>query len=436
MKSTDGGGVMNKSLSVEEKLSRARTQLLLNQPFFGTLCLRLKLLSLSGFPTMATDGCRLVYNPAFVETLTPAELEGVLAHEVMHCALAHHCRRGARNPQLWNLAADYAINPILIGNGITLPKDALVNPSFANLGAEEIYARLLKQGEDPSQSQTPQQFTAPTGAGVSHNSPGQSLPNTPKEALQPVQQPVGQQSQLPGVADHLVEARAGGFGEVLDAVGEDDQPASPAELSRQTHEWAINAEQALRSAKACGREPGGIERPLEQVRQSEHDWRAILRDFIAATNLSDYRWAPPNRRFVASGLYLPSIERSGVGEIVIVVDTSGSIGAQELEQFAGEITAISHEGQPDSIHVIYCDAAVQGVEEFGPSEPIKLSPKGGGGTDFVPPFNWVEENGMLPKCLIYLTDLCCSSFPGPPDYPVLWVTDSHKRAPFGETLRI
>ena len=98
------------------------------------------------------------------------------------------------------------------------------------------------------------------------------------------------------------------------AVAEDGQPASQAELTRQTHEWAINAEQALRSAKACGHEPGGIERPLEQARQSERDWRAILRDFISTRHPSDYRWAPPNRRFISSGLYLPSVERRGVGE--------------------------------------------------------------------------------------------------------------------------
>ncbi len=427
---------MNRYLPVEEKLSRARTQLLLNQPFFGTLCLRLKLVSMPSFPTMATDGRRLAYNPAFVKKLTPAELQGVLAHEVMHCALAHHCRRGEREGQLWNQATDYAINPILISNGITLPNDALLNPSFTDLGAEEIYARLLKQAPDSASAQSPSQSSAQSsGTGNGSNAPGQTPPSTPQQPPQSSPPQTDQQPQLPGVSDQSFEARAGGFGEVLDAVGEDDQPTSPAELSRQMHEWAISTEQALCSAKACGHEPGGIERPLEQARQSDHDWRAILREFIAATNPSDYRWAPPNRRFVSSGLYLPSVERSGVGEILIV-DTSGSIETEELEQFAGEITAINAEAQPELIRVVYCDAAVQSVEEFGPSEPINLSPRGGGGTDFVPPFKWAEENGILPKCLIYLTDLCCNSFPEPPDYPVLWVTDSHRRAPFGETLQI
>ena len=427
---------MTRHLTIEAKLSRARTQLLLNQPFFGTLCLRLKLVPMPSFPTMATDGRRLAYNPAFVEKLTPAELEGVLAHEVMHCALAHHCRRGERDAQLWNQATDYAVNPILISNGITLPKDALIDPAFADLGAEEIYARLLKQGQDSAPALSPSQSSAQSaGASRGGDGPGQAPQSAPQETQSPQRQPQ-QQSELPGLSDQPLPARPGGFGEVLDAVGEDDKAASPAELSRQMHEWAISTEQALCSAQACGHEPGGIERPLEQSRQSEHDWRAILSDFIAATNPSDYRWSPPNRRFVSSGLYLPSVQRSGVGEIVVVVDTSGSIGTNELEQFAGEITAISNEAEPELIRVVYCDADVQCVEEFGPSEPIRLSPKGGGGTDFVPPFRWVEENNIEPKCLIYLTDLCCNSFPAAPDYPVLWVTDSHKTAPFGETLRI
>jgi predicted metal-dependent peptidase len=125
-----------------------------------------------------------------------------------------------------------------------------------------------------------------------------------------------------------------------------------------------------------------------------------------------------------------------MGEIVIAVDTSGSIGKRELEQFAGEISAISEETQPEAIHVVYCDAAVQSAQEFRASEPVRLEPKGGGGTDFRPTFEWVTENDVAPVCLIYLTDLCCDSFPDPPEYPVLWVTDSRTTAPFGETVRI
>src|SRR5260370_42659706 len=129
------GGRMKLENDTERKLTRARTQLLLNQPFFGSLCLRLKL-EPGPVPTMATDGKRILYSPIFVESLKPAEVEGTLAHEVMHCPLGHHCRRGTRDRQLWNEAADMAINPILISNGFTLPAGALIYPSLNDFSAE------------------------------------------------------------------------------------------------------------------------------------------------------------------------------------------------------------------------------------------------------------------------------------------------------------
>ena len=421
--------------TMAQKLTRARVQILLTQPFFGTLCLRLKTVP-GNLPTMATDGSRIVYNPAFVDQLKPAELEGVLAHEVLHCAVGHHCRRGDRDPELWNEAADLAINPILLGNGFTLPAGALLDPAFNNLSAEEIYARLLQRNSGSSAERKREEHHAPGAAGSGDGSrEGQGLGTASAK-------PGSSDQEVSGQADETSQSASpsamspGGFGEVLDAIDEQGQPASPAERHRQEHEWNIAAAQALRSAKACGREPAGVDRPVSENRESRQDWRAILRDFVAATTPSDYRWSPPNRRYIASGLYLPSVERRGLGEIVIGVDTSGSIGKQELEQFAGEISAISEEARPEAIHVVYCDAAVQSAQQFGPSEPIRLEPKGGGGTDFCPVFQWVDDGGVTPVCLIYLTDLCCNSYPAAPEYPVLWVTDSRREAPFGETVRI
>ena len=425
--------------STEQKLTRARTQLLLNQPFFGTLCLRLKLVS-GSVPTMATDGRRIAFNPVFVDELKPAELEAVLAHEVMHCALGHHCRRGERDPRLWNEAADLAINPILVGNGFTLPTGALIDSSFGDLSAEEIYARLLRDKNDRSDSgskQTAQPDANGGGEASQNQQPDNGQPPAASSNSQ-TQQVSSQDTQAPGQAQESCapEPRPGGFGEVLDATDDQGNPESQAEKGRQQHEWNIAADQAIRSARACGNEPAQIERPLRESRESAQDWRALLRDFVAATTPSDYRWSPPNRRYIASGLYLPSVDRTGVGEIVIAVDTSGSIGTRELEQFAAEISAISDEAKPGAIHVVYCDAAVQSVQEFGSSEPVRLEPKGGGGTDFRPAFEWVENNDIRPACLIYLTDLCCDSYPEPPQYPVLWVTDSRRIAPFAETIRI
>src|SRR5262249_54575558 len=124
---------MKSTNSTELKLLRARVQLLFKQPFFATLCLRLKLIHAS-VPTMATNGKVIYYNSAFVESITQEELEGVLAHEVSHCALAHHCRRGQRKKRLWNIAADYAINPLVLKNGFVLPAGGLSKPEETKLG--------------------------------------------------------------------------------------------------------------------------------------------------------------------------------------------------------------------------------------------------------------------------------------------------------------
>jgi predicted metal-dependent peptidase len=427
--------VSTDSSPLARKLTRARTQLLLNQPFFGTLCLRLKLMA-GPVPTMATDGRRILYDPTFVNSLQPAELEAVLAHEVLHCALGHHCRRGQRDPRLWNEAADLAINPLLVANGFSLPAGALIDAAFDNLSAEEIYARLLQKNSGSAGGERTES-SQPQGAGSGDGRSQQGSPSQQPSDSGPQDQADPQQGGNPQTSQRGTPSpRPGGFGDVLDATEDDGQPASEAEKSRQQHEWNIAADQAIRSAKACGHEPANVDRPLSESRETKQDWRTILRDFIAARTPSDYRWSPPNRRYVASGLYLPSIERTGLGAIVIGVDTSGSIGDEELEQFAGEISAISDEAQPEAIHVVYCDAAVQSSQQFGPSEPIDLEPKGGGGTDFRPVFEWVAENGIVPVCLIYLTDLCCHSYPPIPEYPVLWVTDSRRVALFGETVRI
>jgi len=172
---------MRPQMTTAQKLTRARTQLLLNQPFFGTLGLRLKLVP-GSLPTMATDGSRIVYNSAFVGELKPAELEGVLAHEVLHCALGHHCHRGERDPELWNTAADLAINPIVLGNGLTLPAGALIDPAFANVSAEEIYARLLRrrsEGASAEQQPAPPQTNAGGGMGNGPKETHGAVPSDP-----------------------------------------------------------------------------------------------------------------------------------------------------------------------------------------------------------------------------------------------------------------
>jgi predicted metal-dependent peptidase len=141
---------MTKHLTPAVRIQKARTVLLLDHPFFGSLLFRLGGRVSNSIQTMATDGVSLFYNPSFVETLNEAELAGVLAYEVMHPALQHHTRRGGRDRKRWNMACDYAINPLLLDAGLTLPKDVLIEHRFRGMSAERIYNLIEGQQDQDS----------------------------------------------------------------------------------------------------------------------------------------------------------------------------------------------------------------------------------------------------------------------------------------------
>src|ERR1700674_2677540 len=141
------------------RIQKARTSLILDHPFFGSLLFRLKGRECRSIQTMATDGVSLFYNPEFVETLNAATLAGTLAHEVMHPALHHHVRRSGRDPKRWNIACDYAINPLLVDAGLSLPEGVLLDDRFRAMSAEQIYnlieseaAQGASDGEEENKS--------------------------------------------------------------------------------------------------------------------------------------------------------------------------------------------------------------------------------------------------------------------------------------------
>jgi len=377
----------------EQMIVRARTALILSEPFFGALALRLRCQEDPACETLWTDGLHLGYNPAFVETLSQAELKGVVCHEVLHCSNGHPWRREHRDMKKWNDACDYAINPIVEGAGMTLPDGCLNSPQFKGKSAELIYS-LLPNSESGKQ-----------GGGQGR---GQQ----------------GKQGQAPGQGGSTY-----GPGEVRDA------PAEGA--ADQEADWKIATAQAAKVAKSQGKLPAELDRWVGEALRPKVDWKAILHRFVQQAAKLDYSWRRPNPRYVASRLYLPVLHSEQMPPLVVVVDTSGSIGSEELKQFAGEISAIMAQVKPERVHVIYCDARVQRVEEYEPGDDLQLRPKGGGGTNFAPPFEWVQKEGLEPACLIYLTD-GWGSFPTEaPPYPTLWIMTTDKdQVPFGEVVRL
>jgi predicted metal-dependent peptidase len=183
--------------------------------------------------------------------------------------------------------------------------------------------------------------------------------------------------------------------------------------------------------------PAGLERLVEDIKNPPQDWRAILRRFVQRNACHDYSWRQPNSRYVYAGLYLPALRSETMPPMVIAIDTSGSIDDLTVNRFAKEIGAIVEEVQPERVHVVYCDAKIQGVDVFERGEPVAVSPKGFGGTDFRPVFEWIAEEGLTPSCLVYLTDMGGVFPEAAPEYPVLWGdTLGLLPAPWGDTVRI
>jgi predicted metal-dependent peptidase len=401
---------MNHQTPSEVRIQKSRTTLLLDHPFFGTLLFRLGSKESRSVATMATDGVSLFYNPEFVGTLNAAELAGVLAHEVMHPALQHHTRRGDRQRARWNMACDYAINPILLDAGLTLPKDVLFDNRFRGMSAERIY-NLIEEDDKQGGSSGQGELLPGDGSGAQGNGSPQS-------------DPADGEPQAPSTP--------GGVGQVLDAP-EPEAEGSPS-AAQQAREWQIAVEQAETVAKVAGKLPGGAVRAVEVSHAAKVDWRELLRRAWSDTIPADYSWTSPNRRHVWSGLYLPGITSEGVGEIAIAVDCSGSVSSRQLGLFEAEIRSILAGQHPRLVHVLYFDSAVQKTETYQAGQPVSLSPLGGGGTDFRPCFDWLQEHGVVPQTLVFLTDLC-GTFPSEaPPYAVIWASTEARRAPFGQVV--
>ena len=378
------------------KIQKAKIQLILNQPFFATLALHLKYVESQTTNTAATDGVTVFYNPAYIQQLTIDELTGVIAHEIMHITMLHHTRRGHRDRTRWNHAADYAINPLLLSANFVLPEGTLYNTAFKGKTAEQIYNLLPPADNNAGDQKNKQQdSTTPT-------------PNNNADLSQ----------------------GSGGTGDVLDLPKGSSVQACEADIK-------LVVSQARMMAAKQGKLPAFLERLIESLLQPKINWQEVLARFFSELTREDYSWQKPSPRYLYAGLYLPRLESHRMGQLVLIADTSISINQGLLNQFAAEAQEMAAASQMGLI-IIYVDSKVQRVEEFDTDEPIHLHPKGGGGTDFRPGFDYIQEQQLQPAAVVYLSDGECLHFPEEPDYPVLWAQFGGDEfdPPFGELVQV
>jgi len=410
----------------ETKLAAARAKLILDKPFLGALVLRLPLVAAGAWcRTTGTDARKLYYNPQWIAELSAAEVQFALAHEALHCALGHFARRGHRVQRLWDLACDFAINPLLLDEGLKPPLGAQVLTVYRGMAAEEIYPCL----DDSLDQDTLDDHVwdgDDGGQGGRSDDPGNDSGEDPGN---------GQSNGRSGAASRSAADGGENGGERTPP-----PPLSARDKEQLQQQWQRHLAGAAQRAREAGKLSGGLARLAEEALAPQVSWRAALAQHLSQAARDDYSWLRPSRRTgeSSSDVIWPSL-RSHAGDIFVALDTSGSIGAADLAQFVGELNAIKG-ALPVRITLLACDAllAPDAPWVYEPWQELRLPRQfeGGGGTAFAPVFDWIEREGLYPDALVYFTD-GDGEFPAlPPHYAVLWLIKGKAPVPWGRRIQL
>ncbi len=395
---------------IETKLSAARTRLILDKPFLGALVLRLPMTRADPrwCPTTATDARAFYYNASYVEGLSLAQTQFVLAHEALHCALSHFARRRHRDKRRWDLACDFAVNPLLVQDGLSPPPNALYLAEYEGMTAEEIYPLIEENTEQQPQDRhlyDDENQQRPDRGGLGERRQGD-----------------------PGAGDAELDQDRGGAPQ--------PPPLEPDERERLETQWQQRLAGAAQQAMRAGKLSGLLARMVDHLLQPQLPWRMLLARYMTMQGREDFNYARPARR--EGEAILPSL-RSAQVDVVVGVDTSGSISQSELDQFLSEVDAIK--GQMKArITLLACDVQLAPGSPwiFEAWEPVRLPAEiqGGGGTSFVPVFAWVEAQNIRPDLMLYFSD-AEGTFPQQePDYPVLWLVKGKAKIPWGQRIQL
>jgi predicted metal-dependent peptidase len=356
--------------AVREKLITARIGLLLKAPFFGNLATRMQLVNADAWcPTAATDGRKFYYNSEFVNKMPLKQVEFLVGHEVLHAVYDHMGRRGDRDPKIWNIADDFCVNSDLIeqriGEKITVC-GMLYDPKYKGMSAEEVYDDLMQNANKIDINQ---------------------------------------------LAKQLLDEHLDGDGD-SDGDGDEDGNGRP-KLSK-AEKQAIRdeiKEAVLQAAQAvgAGNLPGGVKRMIKDLTEPQIGWKELLEQQIQSTIKNDYTFARPGRKSWHMDAILPAQKPGETIDIVIGIDTSGSITQNDLKIFFSEIKGIMDSYTEYKIKVMGWDTEIGGVGDFTSEnmEDITMfDPEGGGGTDPMCVWEYLKENNIEPKKLIMFTDYC------------------------------
>lgn len=384
-------------------------------------------------PTACADGQTVYYNPDFVMTLSRDSMVFLVLHEVLHNILAHHVRRGKRDPEKWNVAIDGAINQILLGEsfGESARSDSLASRFPAPDG--------LHDGIDVPSMVKNYGVKAEQVKDASGEAIYNVLPDMPPPKCKggKGKGDKGDPSDIPGLEHAISEALA-------DAKLEEEGRSSQEEINEQVSKLM----RVVQMCKNIGKLPMSLIKMAEELVEPQVDYRSVLRDFLSKEMRGDYSYAFPSRRqsCVPDYMVLPGPGQiPGKGIFAVLFDTSGSIyGSKELiSEMMSEVYGIQRDTQSE-LAIFYVDTEIHKIAYFDESETVRdaapdddrVTPVGGGGTDFRCVFEYIEKQGLQIDALIGFTDLAATFPEHAPAYPVIWIAHNEGTAPFGKTLNI
>lgn len=375
-----------------EALITARIKLLFKHPFFGNLATRLKLINADEWcSTAATDGLNFYYNSRFVNMLSTGEVVFLVGHEILHCCYDHMDRRQHRDPMLFNIACDYAVNADLkkhqVGTFITTV-GCLYDEKYEGWTAENIYDDLFENAT--------QQLISLLGDNL--------------------------------LDDHMdgVDGSGEGEGDDKDGTGKSKRPAPLTPEEREAMRRNL-AEAIISAANQCdaGQLPAGIQRLIKNLTDPVMNWKELIQTSITSSIRSDYSWMRPSRRAWHMDAVLPGMIPGDEIEVDVYIDMSGSISEAQGRDFVSEVLGMVESFDGYKVRVSCFDTKVYNSVEFNSDNNDDVSTyelAGGGGTDFECIFDDLKERDINPKLLVVFTDgFPCGSW-GIPDYcETLWV---------------
>jgi predicted metal-dependent peptidase len=326
----------------------------------------------------------------------------MLAHEALHCALTHFARREHRDKRRWDLACDYAVNPMLVADGLSPPPGALSADRFKGMAAEEIYPVLRER----PQEQTLDQHLYDDASDPHGHHPGPGHAGAPPD--------IDPQS----------------------ALAPTPAPLTVSEREQLRMQWQQRLAGAAQAAMQAGKLGGHWQRLVDELLQPQLSWRALLAQYLVSATRDDYDFARPSRREGAA--ILPGV-RGVALDVVVALDTSGSVSDEEMAEFISEINAIKSQLNA-RVQLLACDERLdpQGPQIAETWEPLTVPEKfeGGGGTRFTPVFEWIDTQPRHPGVVVYFTDAEGEFPPAAPPYPVFWLVKGKAPVPWGTRIQL